>query len=65
MRTIVATDRLTYWGMERKRRDSRVFGFVPMGTCVTTRSLLPAWMIVSSVYVKRETTLSLMAASRL
>ncbi len=51
--------------MEGKRRDSRVFGFVRIGTwSVATRSL-PAWMIVSRVYVYFETTAIWMAASRL
>ena len=37
--------------VEGNRRDSRVFGFVLTGTWSTAISILPAWMIVSSVYV--------------
>ena len=35
--------------MDGNRRDSRVFGFVRMGTWSTATRVLPAWMIVSSV----------------
>jgi hypothetical protein len=51
--------------MDGNSRDSRVCSFVRMGTwSVATRSL-PAWMIVSSVYVYLETTAIWIAASRL
>ena len=38
-----------YWNVDLKRRDSRLFGFVRMGTLVTVMSDFPAWMSVSSV----------------
>src|SRR3954469_10662092 len=65
MRAIATALRRTYDDIDGKSRDSRVFGFVPIGTwSVATRSL-PAWMIVSSVYVYFETTATWIAASRL
>src|SRR4029079_607641 len=65
MRAIATALRRTYEDTDGNRRDSRVFGFVPIGTwSVATRSL-PAWMIVSSVYVYFETTATWIAASRL
>ncbi len=48
-----------------KSLDSRVFSFVRIGTCAVATSSLPAWMIVSSVYVYFETTAICRAASRL
>src|SRR4051812_15120952 len=65
MRAIATALRRTYEETDGNSRDSRVFGFVPIGTwSVATRSL-PAWMIVSSVYVYFETTATWIAASRL
>src|SRR6185436_9558590 len=65
MRAIATALRRTYEDTDGNRRDSRVFGFVPIGTwSIATRSL-PAWMIVSSVYVNFETTIIWIAASRL
>jgi hypothetical protein len=40
-----------YVHMDGNRRDSRSFSFVLIGTWSTAISILPAWMIVSSVYV--------------
>ena len=51
--------------MDGNSRDSRVLGFVRIATWSTATSSLPAWMIVSSVYVNFETTISWIAASRL
>src|SRR3954470_5436708 len=51
--------------MDPNRRDSRSFGLVLTGTWSVATSSLPAWMIVSSVYVNFETTASWIAASRL
>ena len=65
MRKIETALRRTYWPIDLNRRDSRVFSFVRIGTCATATVILPAWMIVSSVYVYFETTDSWSAASRL
>ena len=48
-KAIVPIERARYWGTERNRRESRVCGFVPTGTCETAMSLFPAWMSVSRV----------------
>ena len=65
MRAIATALRRTYEDTDGNRRDSRVFGFVPIGTWSVATSSLPAWMIVSSVYVYFETTATWIAASRL
>ena len=39
----------TYDEIDLNRRDSRIFGFVRIGTWSIATSILPAWMIVSSV----------------
>src|SRR3954471_1863066 len=65
MRAIATALRRTYDDTDGKSRDSRVFGFVPMATWSVATSSLPAWMIVSSVYVYFETTATWIAASRL
>ena len=54
-----------YVHIDGKRRDSRSFGFVRIATWSMATVILPAWMIVSSVYVNFETTWSPSAASRL
>src|SRR4051812_26625641 len=65
MRAIATALRRTYDDTDGNSRDSRVFGFVPMATWSVATSSLPAWMIVSSVYVYFDTTATWMAASRL
>src|SRR5919206_5080886 len=65
MRKIDRPLRRTYDHMDGNRRDSRVLGFVRIWTWSTAMNCLPAWMIVSSVYVNFETTMSCIAASRL
>src|SRR5829696_9328224 len=65
MRKIERLLRRTYAAVEGNRRDSRVFGFVRTGTWSTATSILPAWMIDSSVYVNFDTTCICSAASRL
>src|SRR3954462_13807437 len=65
MRAIATALRRTYDETDGNSRDSRVFGFVPMATWSVATSSLPAWMIVSSVYVYFETTATWIAASRL
>src|SRR3954454_14708470 len=65
MRAIATALRRTYEDTDGNSRDSRVFGFVPMATWSVATSSLPAWMIVSSVYVYFETTATWIAASRL
>src|SRR5919205_3795464 len=65
MRAIATALRRTYDDIDGNSRDSRVFGFVPMATWSVATSSLPAWMIVSSVYVYFETTATWIAASRL
>src|SRR3954462_5961538 len=65
MRAIATALRRTYDDTDGNSRDSRVFGFVPIGTWSVATSSLPAWMIVSSVYVYFETTATWIAASRL
>src|ERR1700726_1924325 len=58
--------RRTYALVEGNSRDSRVFGLVRTGTwSIATGSSLPAWMIVSRVYVNFDTTRIPIAASRL
>ena len=49
MRTIVVPDRLRNCGMLRNSRDSRVLGFVAIGTEATLKRLLPAWISISIV----------------
>ena len=49
MRKIDRLLRRTYAHIDGNSRDSRVFGFVPIGTSSIATSSLPAWMIVSSV----------------
>jgi hypothetical protein len=53
MRIIVEIDRRRYDGMLWNSRDGRFSGFVAMRTWPIGMCFLPAWMIVSSVYVKR------------
>src|ERR671927_2008046 len=65
MRAIETALRRTYEDTDGNSRDSRVFGFVAIGTWSVATSSLPAWMIVSSVYVYFETTATWIAASRL
>src|SRR5438034_10055189 len=65
MRKIATAFRRTYDHVEEKSRDARTCGFVPTGTWSTLTSILPAWMIVSIVYVNFETTWTCRAASRL
>ena len=65
MRKIETVLRRTYCHMDLNSRESRVFGFVRIGTWSIATVILPAWMIVSSVYVYLETTCSWSAASRL
>src|SRR3954449_210776 len=65
MRAIATALRRTYEDTDGNSRDSRVLGFVPIGTWSVATSSLPAWMIVSSVYVYFETTATWIAASRL
>src|SRR4051812_45573961 len=65
MRAMATALRRTYEDTDGNSRDSRVFGFVPMATWSVATSSLPAWMIVSSVYVYFETTATWIAASRL
>src|SRR5271163_1980344 len=65
MRKIEIALRRTYAPIDGNKRDSRVVGLVRTGTWSTATSSLPAWMIVSSVYVNLETTVIWMAASRL
>lgn len=62
---IVLTDRSIKFGMLLKSLDSLVFEFVPMGTLVTARCFLPAWITVSIVYENGDTIFICMAASRL
>ena len=64
MRTIVAVEALMYVQALPKSRDSRVRGFVPIGTCAIAIRFLPAWMIDSSVYENSDTIVSRSAASR-
>ena len=49
MRKIETVLRLTYDHIDGNRRDSRVLSFVRIGTWSTATSILPAWMIDSSV----------------
>src|SRR5919199_4062249 len=65
MRAIETALRRTYDDTDGNSRDSRVFGFVAIATWSVATSSLPAWMIVSSVYVYFETTATWIAASRL
>src|ERR671933_2681021 len=65
MRAIATALRRTYDDTEGNSRDSRVLGLVAIGTWSVATSSLPAWMIVSSVYVYFETTATWIAASRL
>ena len=65
MRKIETPLRRMYDHIDGNSRDSRVLAFVWIGTWSTAIGILPAWMIVSSVYVKFETTCSASAASRL
>src|SRR3954451_6167310 len=65
MRAMATALRRTYEETDGNSRDSRVFGFVRIATWSVATSSLPAWMIVSSVYVYFETTATWIAASRL
>ena len=65
MRKIETELRRTYWPIDLNSRDSRVLAFVRIGTWSIATVILPAWMIVSSVYVYFDTTCSWSAASRL
>src|SRR5437879_5997904 len=65
MRKIDAAFVRTYEEIDPNRRDSRSFGLVLIGTWSIATSIFPAWITVSSVYVKRETTCTWRAASRL
>src|SRR3954452_16746832 len=65
MRAIATALRRTYDDIDGNRRDSRVLGFVRIATWSVATSSLPAWMMVSSVYVYFETTATWIAASRL
>ena len=49
MRKIDAAFVRTYDEIDLNRRESRIFGFVRIGTWSIATSILPAWMIVSSV----------------
>src|SRR4051794_32496219 len=48
-RKIATVLRRTYAHIDGKRRDSRVLGLVRIGTWSVATSVLPAWMIDSSV----------------
>ena len=62
-RTIVTIDLFTYPNILLNKRDFLSSGFVLIGTDVIAILVLPAWTIVSSVYV--FTTFNLKAASLL
>src|SRR5688572_8976910 len=65
MRQMTISDRQTYEGMLRTRREGLRSPLTVIGIDITARRFCPAWMMVSSVYVYSLKTFSSMAALRL